>query len=164
MADENQKTTEQNEKVLCNETKTAPGDNLAANVAFVSEFKRTNLSPTSGYNQHINALGLTTFSCLDRLSNETIQRIALAAQEKLAQRASLRGTEHGLPKEQSPEDAAKRLKATAEFANKRVPMIASEAIREADQRAIERSKRLGIVLNLPGVEKESSPKETVGAA
>lgn len=160
MAEQNQKTTEQTgDKVLCNATKAAPGDNLAANVAFVSEFKRTNLSPTSGYNQHINALGLTTFSCLDRLSNDTIQRIALAAQEKLAQRASLKGTDHGLPKDQSPEDAAKRLKSTAEFANKRVPMIAEEATRELTQKAIARSKSVGIILNLPGVE-----KETVGAA
>lgn len=159
MSDQNQATPETTEKVLCNKTAALPGDNLTANVAFVAEFKRTNLSPTSGYNQHINALGLTTFSCLDRLSNESIQRIALAAQEKLAQRAALKGTDHGLSKDQSPEDAAKRLKSTAEFANKRVPMIAAETTQAANERAIASAKRVGIILNLPGVKKG----ETVGA-
>ena len=145
-------TPETTEKEYCNATKTAPGETLVENVAWVNEFKKVNLTPTSGYAQHVNVLGVTTFACVNRLSNDGLERVILAAQEVLAQRAFLKGKENNLPEDKSPEDAAKRLSATAEFAKKRTSTINEELMNDVYDRVRSSAKRSGIILNIPGFE------------
>jgi len=122
---------------FCNQTASNPGEDFAANVVWVNDFKKVNLTPTDGYAQHINKLGLTTFASVDRLSDDSVQRIALAAIEVLAQRAVSRKG-----------DAKKRLEAVAKFAKDRPASIQDENANDIMQRLAANAAKSGIVLNV----------------
>lgn len=134
---------------MINSTKTNPDGSFETAVKFIGEFKKVEVDPKTGFNQHINVLGPTCYGAIASKPNIGVARTILVGLEVLICRGSEKETKTGF----DAETALKQLDGIKEFIENRMEALNTEALEENKKKAEEMALRVGIRLNFGDAKK-----------